>query len=105
MLLCVKQVNSTDLLSSTGNYTQYLVITYNGKESEKEYICIYMCVCVCVCVCIANHFAVHLKLTHCKLTILQFKKANKKQKQNKQKKQVPRKKFLKSEGKSQHTRD
>ena len=23
---------------STGNYTQYLVITYNGKESEKEYI-------------------------------------------------------------------
>ena len=26
------------LLYSTGNYTQYLVITYNGKESEKEYI-------------------------------------------------------------------
>ena len=23
---------------STGNYTQCLVITYNGKESEKEYI-------------------------------------------------------------------
>ena len=22
---------------STGNYTQYPVITYNGKESEKEY--------------------------------------------------------------------
>ena len=27
---------------STGNYIQYLVITYNGKESEKEYIYIYI---------------------------------------------------------------
>ena len=27
-----------DLLYSTGNYTQYLVITYNGRESEKEHI-------------------------------------------------------------------
>ena len=44
---------------STGTYIQYLVITYNGKESEKE--CVYM-----------SHFAVHLK--HCKSTILQFKK-------------------------------
>ena len=26
-----------DLLYSTGNYTQYFVITYNGKENEKEY--------------------------------------------------------------------
>ena len=26
------------LLYSTGNYIQYLVITYNGKESEKEYM-------------------------------------------------------------------
>ena len=31
-----------DLLYSTGNYSQYLIIIYNGKESEKEY----MCVCV-----------------------------------------------------------
>ena len=30
-----------DLLYSTGNYIQYLVITYNGKESEKEYISTY----------------------------------------------------------------
>ena len=38
---------------STGNYIQYLVITCNGKESEK----------------------VHLKLTQpCKSTILQFLK-------------------------------
>ena len=27
-----------DLLYSTWNYTQYLVITYNGKKSEKVYI-------------------------------------------------------------------
>ena len=29
-------MNNKDPLFSTGNYTQYLVITYNGKESEKE---------------------------------------------------------------------
>ena len=27
-----------DLLYSTGNSTQYSVITYKGKESEKKYI-------------------------------------------------------------------
>ena len=32
-----------DLLYSTGNYIQYLVITYNGKESEKEYITESLC--------------------------------------------------------------
>ena len=32
-----------DLLYSTGNYTQYFVITYKGKKSEKEYI--YVCMC------------------------------------------------------------
>ena len=31
-------VKQQDLLYGTGNYTQYLVITYNAKESEKEYI-------------------------------------------------------------------
>ena len=35
-----------DLLYSAGKYIQYLVITYNGKESEKEYICVRVCVCV-----------------------------------------------------------
>ena len=59
-------MNSKDLLYSTGNYTQYFVITYKGKESEKEWI----------------HFAVHLKLTqHCKSTILKkmhFKGSKKK---------------------------
>ena len=37
-----------DLLQSTGNDTQYFIITYKGKESEKGCVC----VCVCVCVCI-----------------------------------------------------
>ena len=31
-----------DLLYSTGNYAQYLVITYNGKESEKNFTYIYI---------------------------------------------------------------
>ena len=38
-LLYIKQLNSKDLLYSAGNYIQYLVITYNGKESEKECMC------------------------------------------------------------------
>ena len=41
-LLHIKQINSKDLLYSTGNYTQHSVITYMGKESEKRIdICIY----------------------------------------------------------------
>ena len=53
---------------STGNYTQYLVIIYNGKEFEKGYIHIYIFFYIYVKL---NHFAIHLKLTYCKLTILQ----------------------------------
>ena len=30
------------LLYSTGNSTQYFVIIYMGKDSEKEWICVYM---------------------------------------------------------------
>ena len=41
-LLYIIQINNKDLLYSTGNYIQYLVITYNEKEYEKEYR--YMCV-------------------------------------------------------------
>ena len=49
-----------------GNSTQYFVVTYEGKESEKEYVYfIYIKL---------NPFAVHLKLTqHFKSTIY-FKK-------------------------------
>ena len=32
-----------DLPYSTGNYTQYFVITYKGKESEKDYIAESLC--------------------------------------------------------------
>ena len=31
-----------DLLYSTGNSTQYSVISYMGKESEKEWIYVYV---------------------------------------------------------------
>ena len=41
-LLCIKQENNKDLLYSAGNYTQYLVITSKGEESEKEHLYIYM---------------------------------------------------------------
>ena len=34
--------NNKVLLYSTGNYIQFLVITYNGKESEKVYIYIHI---------------------------------------------------------------
>ena len=32
----IKQINNKDLLYSTGNYIQYHIINYNGKESEKR---------------------------------------------------------------------
>ena len=38
-LLYIKQRNNKDLLYSTRNCIQYPVITYNGKESVKDYIC------------------------------------------------------------------
>ena len=43
ILLYIKQINNNVLLYSTGNYIQYLIITYSGTDSEKEYkkLCIY----------------------------------------------------------------
>ena len=35
-VLCIKQIINKDLLYSTGNSTQYAMITYMGKKSEKE---------------------------------------------------------------------
>ena len=49
----VYETCSKDLLYSTGNYIQYLVITCNGKELEIEHICMYVCMA---------HFAAHMKL-------------------------------------------
>ena len=37
-LLYIEWINNKVLLYSTGNYIQDLVVTYNGKESEKVYI-------------------------------------------------------------------
>ena len=50
--------NNKDLLYSTGNYAQYLVITCSGKESEKEYIyvCVYVCIHIHVYVCVTEGF-------------------------------------------------
>ena len=31
----IKEITNKDLLNSTGNYIQYLIITYNGKESKN----------------------------------------------------------------------
>ena len=31
----MKQITNKDLLYSTGNYTQYFVINYKGKDPEK----------------------------------------------------------------------
>ena len=60
-----KWINNKHLLYSTGNYTRYLIITYNGKESEKEYV--YICLYV-------YDFSVHLKLTqYCKSPIFLLK--------------------------------
>ena len=39
------------MVYSTGNYTQYLVIIYNGRESEKEYIYIYIHICTTESLC------------------------------------------------------
>ena len=40
-VLYVKQTNKKVLLYSTGNYIQYFVTNYNGKEYEKEYVYMY----------------------------------------------------------------
>jgi len=37
-MLYIKQGNNKVMLFSTGNYIQYLVIVYNGKESEKGHV-------------------------------------------------------------------
>ena len=38
----IKQIANKDLVYSTGNSTQYSVITYMGKESEKEQIYVHV---------------------------------------------------------------
>ena len=63
-VLYIKQIINKDQLYSTGNSTQYSVVTYMERESEMEWI--YVCVQL-------NHFAVHMKLIqHYKSIILQY---------------------------------
>ena len=40
-LLDMEWMVNGDLLYGTGNSTQYSVLPYMGKESEKEWICVY----------------------------------------------------------------
>ena len=50
-LLYIKYITNKDLLYSTGNYIQYLVITYNGRECRKRiYIFIYIYIYIYVCI-------------------------------------------------------
>ena len=35
-------INNKILLYITGNHVQYPVINHNGKEYEKEYVCVYI---------------------------------------------------------------
>ena len=58
----IKQINNKDLQYSTGNSIQYLVITYNRRESKEKNMYIFIHTYVQ-----QNHFALHLKLRqHCK---------------------------------------
>ena len=69
-LLYIKYVNSKNLLYSTGNYIQCLVLTYNTKEWGKEHIYTYTHTHTYI---YNKLLVVHLKLTrHLNLTILQF---------------------------------
>ena len=43
-LIDIKQIIDKDLLYSRGNSTQYSVVTYMWKESEKEWIYIHICI-------------------------------------------------------------
>ena len=39
-LLYIQWINNKVLLYSTGNYIQYPVINQNGKEYDKNYMCV-----------------------------------------------------------------
>jgi len=55
-LLHIKYITNRSLLYNTGSYSHYLVITYNGKESKKEYIYIYIYMYL-------NHFDINFIFT------------------------------------------
>ena len=41
-LIYTKQVTNNDLLYGSGNFTQYSVIVYMGKESKKQWLYSYV---------------------------------------------------------------
>ena len=41
-LVYIKQITNKNLLYSTGDFTQYSVMTYMGIESKKEWIYVYV---------------------------------------------------------------
>ena len=63
-LLYIKQTTNKNLLYSTGNSSQYSVMTYIGEESKKEWIYEYV-------MCTTDSLAIQQKLTHLKSLILQ----------------------------------
>ena len=44
-LIYIKERTNEDPLHSTGNSTQYLVITYRGRKSEEECVCVTESLC------------------------------------------------------------
>ena len=79
-LLYIKQITNKNLPYSTGNLSQYSVIIYKEKQSEKKNMCFQKqsekeyththSLCYT-----PTHCAVYLKLTwYCKSTVLQSKK-------------------------------
>ena len=44
-LFYIRWINNKVLLYGTGNYIQYPVINHNGKEYEKEHVCITESLC------------------------------------------------------------
>ena len=49
-LLYMEWMSNKDLLSSTGKFAQYSLVTYVGKESEKEWLYVYvLCISESLC--------------------------------------------------------
>ena len=71
-LLYIKQVNSKELLYSTGNYIQTIFTVITIMEKNVIHIHTYTYIFIYIYM---NHFALHHKLTqHCKSTIPPSKK-------------------------------
>ena len=53
----IYKINNKDLLYSTGNYTQYFVITCMGKNLKKKiyiYVCVYVCIYIYIYIYISE---------------------------------------------------